>query len=135
MAVKTHINKPVERKILTYQGFDVVVPARMQPKESTMKDEEKAKSKDPIPYVFVKRCGVYYMEIESNSGITKRLNNLLENLGKIKERQIAELEHLRFSKDTIENELQNEDESFLLQIEELTKKIEKIDEELGLKSE
>ncbi len=135
VAVKTHINKPVERKILTYQGFDVVVPARMQPKESTMKDEEKAKSKDPIPYVFVKRCGVYYMEIESNSGITKRLNNLLENLEKIKERQIAELEHLRFSKDTIENELQNEDESFLLQIEELTKKIEKIDEELGLKSE
>ena len=36
-AVKTYINKPFETKILTYQGFEVVVPARMRPQPKTVK--------------------------------------------------------------------------------------------------
>ena len=32
IAVKTHINHPLEKKVLQFRGFDVVVPAHMQPK-------------------------------------------------------------------------------------------------------
>jgi predicted nucleic acid-binding Zn-ribbon protein len=133
-AVKTHINKPFERKILTYQGFDVVVPARMQPKMPNAKDEKAALLKEPIPYVYVKRCGTYYMEIESNAGITKRLNNLLENLDFRRENMEKELDRLKFQKEMLENELSTESSSYLEEIEELTKEIQKIDEELGLKT-
>ncbi len=133
-AAKTHINKPFERKVLTYQGFDVVVPARMQPKVPHTKDEQAAHLKEPIPYVYVKRRGIYYMEIESLSGITKRLNNLLENLDFRRSNQEKELERLKFQKETIERELGVEDQSFLDEIERLTKEVEKIDEELGLKT-
>ena len=133
-AVKTHSNKPFERKILTYQGFDVVVPARMQPKMPKAKDEKEALLKEPIPYVYVKRCGSYYMEIESNAGITKRLNNLLENLDFRRENMEKELDRLKFQKEMLENELSTESSSYLEEIEELTKEIQKIDEELGLKT-
>ena len=133
-AVKTHINKPFERKILTYQGFDVVVPARMQPKMPNAKDEKAALFKEPIPYVYVKRCGSYYMEIESNAGITKRLNNLLENLDFRRENMEKELDRLKFQKEMLEKELSTESSSYLEEIEELTKEIQKIDEELGLKT-
>ena len=64
----------------------------MQPKMPNAKDEKAALLKEPIPYVYVKRCGTYYMEIESNAGITKRLNNLLENLDFRRENMKKELD-------------------------------------------
>lgn len=133
-AVKTHINKPFERKVLTYQGFDVVVPARMQPKVPKAKDEKEALSKTPIPYVFVKRCGTYYMEIESMQGITTRLNNLIENLDVRKGYMLKEIERMEFLKETLEKELAEEGNSYYDEIHELTIEIAKIDEELGLKT-
>ena len=133
-AVKTHINKPFERKILTYQGFDVVVPARMQPKGPKAKDEKEALLKTPIPYVYVKRCGTYYLEIETMLGITKRLNNLLENLDFRKGNMEKELDRLKFQREMLEKELSVEDNAYLNEIEKLTKEIQKIDEELGLKT-
>jgi len=133
-AAKSHVNKPMERTVLTYQGFDVVVPAKMQPKVPRAKDELDALTKEPIPYVFVKRRGTYYMEIESLSGITKRLNNLLENLDDKKKNQERELERLQFQKKMLEEELASEDQSFTDEIDALTKEIEKIDKELGLKT-
>jgi N12 class adenine-specific DNA methylase len=134
-AVKTHVNMPFERKVLTYQGFDVVVPARMKPKNPNAKDMSEPESpKDLIPYVYVKRSGAYYMEIESLSGITKRLNNLLENLDRIVVNQEKELERLIFQKETLQSELATESKSFQDEIDQLTAKIEKIDEELGLKT-
>ena len=133
-AVKTHINKPFERKVLTYQGFDVVVPARMQPKVPKAKDEKEALLKTPIPYVYVKRCGTYYLEIETMLGITKRLNNLLENLDFRRSNMEKELDRLKFQKEMLEKELSVEDSSYLDEIQALTKEIQKIDEELGLKT-
>ena len=133
-AVKTHVNKPVERKVLTYQGFDVVVPERMQPVAPKAKDENEALLKERIPYVYVKRCGTYRMEIESMQGITKRLNNLLENLDVRKGYMMKEIERLEFLKATLENELAVEGSSYYNEIHELTIEIAKIDEELGLKS-
>ncbi len=134
-AVKTHINQSYEKKILNYQGFDVVVPARMQPKVVKSKNKAEdgsATEKERIPYVFVKRKGVYYMEIESVAGITKRLNNLLDNLAQTKQRQEDALEDLYCQKAAIEEELKTNTQSYELEIESLKAELEKIDEELGV---
>ena len=135
-AVKTHINKPFETKILTYQGFDVVVPARMRPQPKTVKstDESGTESKlsEPIPYVYVKRKGVYYMEIESLLGTNKRLNNLLEGLGKVKERREGKLEALINKQATLEAELAKNGDSHSAEIEKLAAELMKIDEKLGV---
>jgi chromosome segregation ATPase len=132
-AVKTHINKPIEKKVLTYQGFDVVVPARMIPKKQNTKfNEEEKKLKEDIPYVFVKRNGVYYMEIESMQGITKRLNNLLEDLSKEKKRREDGLETLLNKKAALENELASNDNSYAEGIEKLAEELDYINKQLGV---
>lgn len=45
-----------------------------------------------------------------------------------------ELDRLKFQKEMLEKELSTESSSYLEEIEELTKEIQKIDEELGLKT-
>ena len=135
-AVKTHINQPVEKKVLSYQGFDVVVPARMTPKEPNVKAVEtekgKVKVKNPIPWVFVKRNDSYYMEIESLQGITKRLNNLLEDLPLAKVRQEEILDALKAKKETLQKEIKTPGESYAEEIAELADELEKIDNQLGV---
>lgn len=135
-AVKTHINKPVEKKVLTYQGFDVVVPARMIPKQPSVKTNESEqtenKVREPIPWVFVKRNGTYYMEIESLQGITKRLNNLLEDLPKAKIRREGVLETLQNKKSILEAELAKKGESYATQIAQFALELEEIDKQLGV---
>jgi SNF2 family DNA or RNA helicase len=133
-AVKTHVNKPMEKVVLTYQGFDVVVPARMIPKTPSAKSTEdgEVKSKEPIPYVFVKRNGAYYMEVESLQGITKRLNNLLEDLPKAKIRREGVLETLENKKAVLEAELAKKGESYAAEISKLALELEKIDKKLGV---
>ena len=133
-AVKANERKPFETKVLTYQGFEVVVPARMVPKQPTTRNAEdgETKSRDPIPYVFVRRNGSYYMEIESRSGITKRLNNLLEDLPKAKIRREEALETLLNKKSALETELAKEGESYATQIAALALELEKIDKQLGV---
>jgi SNF2 family DNA or RNA helicase len=135
-AVKTHVNKPMERKVLTYQGFDVVVPARMMPKKPNIRNVEQngneQKFKEDIPYVFVKRNGSYYMEIESLQGITKRLNNLLEDLPKAKIRREGVLETLQNKKSILEAELAKKGESYATQIAQFALELEEIDKQLGV---
>ena len=133
-AVKTHVNMAIEKKVLTYQGFDVVVPARMRPKEITEKSKvegQRGETKS-IPYVFVKRNGAHYMEIESMSGITKRLNNLLENLGERLKNQENYLEVLLQKEKDLREELSHEGESYIEEMEALKQEILRVNEELGL---
>ncbi len=130
-AVKTRINHPLETKVLTYQGFGVVVPAHMRPVQPRQK-KEGDKPQDPIPYVFVKRNGSYRMEVESRSGITKRLNNLLENLELEKKRREAQLKTLKQTQKTLETELSKNGESYVEEIGRLAAELEKIDMELGV---
>lgn len=123
-ALETHVNAPFEKTVLTYQGFTVVVPARMKPKTT--------QTGKKIPFVFVKREGSYYMEIESKRGITKRLNNLLENLEDVKKREEDYLEKLLFKKEELQREVLIDDCSYEIEIREIADKIEEIDKELGL---
>jgi len=135
-AVKTHINKPFETKILTYQGFEVVVPARMRPQPKTVKVTDdsgtECKMSEPIPYVYVKRKGVYYMEIESLLGINKRLNNLLEGLEKVKERREGKLEELLNRQASLRSGLAENGDSHAEEIEKLAAELMIIDEKLGV---
>lgn len=135
-AVKTYKKKPTEEKILTFMGFDVVIPARMQPKVPTLKTDDGGTLSDgrSIPYVFVKRKGSYYMEIESASGITKRLNNVLDGLERTKQNQESTLEDLICQRTAIEEELKDDSLSYLEEMESLKAKIEEIDLKLGVKS-
>ena len=84
-----------------------------------LEDAEAALLKEPIPFVYVKRCGTYYMEIESLQGITKRLNNLLEDLHKAKIRREGVLETLENKKSVLEAELAKKGESYAAEISKL----------------
>jgi hypothetical protein len=135
-AVKTHINHPLEKKVLTFRGFDVVVPARMQPKVPKTKYDENGKeipmNKDPIPYVFVKRTGAYYMEVESLSGVTKRLNNLIDGLANTLKHQQDYLLILENEQAALQQDLEKKEDSYALQIQVLKAELDQLNEELGV---
>ena len=131
-AAKTHVNMPVEKKVLNFQGFDVVVPARMHPKEMTEEERKEGEGLQAIPYIFVKKHGAHYMEITSQSGITKKLNNLLNGLPEKLKKQEDYLETLKQRKSDLELDLSTVGENYATEIQEIKGKIEKINEELGL---
>jgi superfamily II DNA/RNA helicase len=135
-AVKTHINHPLEKKVVTFRNFDVVVPAHMQPKVPKSKYDENGNeiptNKEPIPYVFVKRTGSYYMEVESSSGITKRLNNLIDGLAEHKKRLEDYLQVLENERSALQQDLMQKEDSYGLQIEILKAELDQLNEELGV---
>ena len=135
-AVKTHINHPLEKKVLTFRGFEVVVPARMQPKIPKPKYDDNGNeipmNKEPIPYVFVKRIGTYYMEVESSAGITKRLNNLIDGLANYKKHQEDYLQILENERAALQQDLAKKEDSYALQIETLKAELDQLNEELGV---
>ncbi len=129
-AAKTKHNHPIETHILNYQGFEIFVPAYMHPKKPTTKDGDTSKN-EPIPYVCVRKNGTYYMEIESKTGITKRLNNLLENLEKRKEDYELYLKNLYYKKTAIEDDLEKKEDTFVSEIETLKAELDELNEKLG----
>lgn len=129
-AVKENINLPFDVSVLTYQGFDVVVPARMRPREVTARDG--APAHEAIPYVYVKRKGTYFMEVESISGVTKRLNNLLDNLEEHRRMLEDELEALLKKQSTLKTALTQGGVSYAEDIERLMHEVEEIEKELEL---
>ncbi|MBO5908688.1 MAG: hypothetical protein J6Q67_02765, partial [Clostridia bacterium] len=131
LSVVNHVAKRQEKKILNYQGFDVVAPIGMQPKLDLSENAETGE-KDKVYYVYIRRNGSYQMEIKSVSGITKRLNNLLEDLPKAKIRREEVLETLLNKKSALEAELAKEGESYATQIAALALELEKIDKQLGV---
>jgi hypothetical protein len=135
-AVKTHVNHPLEKKVLTFRGFDVVVPAHMQPKVPKPKYDDNGNeipvNREPIPYVFVKRTGAYYMEVESSAGITKRLNNLIDGLAATRKHQEDYLQILENEQASLLQDLAKKEDSYALQIETLKAELDQLNEELGV---
>ncbi len=126
-AVHSHRNMPFDKDALVYQGFRVVVPARMTFGKSENMTRER------LPYVFLKRKGTYYLELDSKLGITKRLNNLLENLADTKAQHEKQLNELFFKKETLENELASHKEtSYIDEIEALKTELDAVNESLGV---
>ena len=136
-AVKTHVNHPLEKKVLTFRGFDVVVPARMQPVAPKPKYDEAGneipvRKEDHIPYVFLKRSGTYRMAVESNSGITRRLNHVIDTLGNFLNNQKNYLEVLENENTSLQQDLEKKEDSYALQIQVLMAELQQLDEELGV---
>ena len=135
-AVKTHVNHPLEKKVLTFRGFDVVIPAHMQPKVPKPKYDDNGNeipvNKEPIPYMFVKRTGAYYMEVESSAGITKRLNNLIDGLAATRKHQEDYLQILENEQASLLQDLAKKEDSYALQIETLKAELDQLNEELGV---
>ena len=143
-------DKPTETHIMTYRGFDIVVPAYMKPRIPKNKHGELLYDK-AIPYIYLRRNGTYIIDIESDSGISVRLNNFLADHWvthkKIKKdpelvesglksrlkNMIEALKAMEIRQHVLEDEL-SRDGGFTEEIQALKKELDMIDEELGVKS-
>lgn len=131
-------NNPSDTYVLTYQGFKVIVPAYMMPRKAARKSGaadagvEFAGAGKPLPYIHLVNNGTYYIEIESESGVTRRLNNFLENLGVQKEKYAAKLNALESRFALAKAELAKEDGGYTEKIRQLCKELDEINAELGV---
>ena len=149
-ALKGFENCPEEKFIMKYRGFDIVVPAYMVPRKRKNKQGEEFG--EPIPYVMIKANGIYRIEIESESGISVRLNNFIashverdKETKKVKaviksgledrlEKYQGVLESYEIKLKNLAEELAKEG-GFLKEIQAVQVKLAGIDEELGLDKE
>ncbi len=137
-AVWANQNNPVPTEVLTFQGFKVIVPAYMVPRMSAAKEkagdfgETVTEGRNSIPYVHLVKNGTYYLEIESESGITKRLNFFLENLSAQKAKYEDVLLGLETKLKLTEEELSKESKGFTAEINALENELKELNEELGV---
>ena len=117
MGVLGNILETRERKILTYQGFDVILPANMTRER---------------PYIYLVREGKYYIELgESSKGNLIRIDNFLEGLHSYLEKLKLNLSKLLEKESELKKALSKQ-ENFAIQIEDYQKKLTAIDKELGV---
>ncbi len=137
-AAQANRNNPKDTLVMTYQGFKIVVPAYMVPKMVTRKTEAKnageevSYTKSEILYIHLVRNNTYYLEIESESGITARLNNFLEDLEKQKGKYEDVLKTLENRLHNTEEELNKEVQGYANEIDELKRELNELNEELGV---
>ena len=116
-AVRENALETKERTLLTYRGFDIVLPANMSPER---------------PYLWLKRSGKYYVELgDTDIGNLIRIDNFLDSLDEHLAALEQGLESLNDKERDIRSEL-SKDESYIDRIEEYKKKLEKLDKRLGV---
>ncbi len=116
-AVSKNILAVSEREFTKYQGFTVILPANMDKKK---------------PFVYLRRMGKYSVELgETEMGMLVRLDNFLDKLPKHLEYQKKKLEELQNKQQALRSQLAHK-ESFADEIERLKRKLEEIDNELGV---
>lgn len=116
-AVRENILETKERWLISYCGFDILLPANMMPEK---------------PYVWLKNNGKYYVELgDKDIGNLIRIDNVLESLPEHMKKLEESLDSLRKRENDIKAELEK-DESYTDKIEEYRNKIEKLDEKLGV---
>jgi hypothetical protein len=114
-ALSENVMQSNERKILSYQGFDIILPENMT--------ENK-------PFVWIKGSGRYYVEIgESDIGCINRIDNKLNSFTELVEKHKQDIHDLSERKSDIETELKK-DVSYIPQIEKLREKLKKLDKKL-----
>ncbi len=139
-AVQLNSNNPEPVEVLTFQGFKVVVPAYMVPRMTSRRQDAQGSGEDvsvtrmPVPYVHLIKNNTYYLEIESESGITKRLNNFLEGLHEQKKKYEDVLLSLEARLKITKEELNKEVKGYANEIDELRQELKELDEELGVAS-
>lgn len=117
-AVSVYTLETKEKTLMTYRGFDIVLPANI------------AKQK---PCIWLKRQGKYYVELgDTDIGNLIRIDNYLDSL----DEHLAKLEdgltELEKRERDIKSELEK-NESFADRIDECRKRLEKLDRKLGVK--
>lgn len=134
-AVFANQNNSQITHVLDYQGFEVVVPAYMAPRTVYFTNEEngdKRKISKPVYYVNLVRNGTYFLEIESESGITRRLNNFLDDLEKLEEKYKDKQLEYETRLESIKTELKKESFGYMDKIKELKGELMTLNEELGV---
>lgn len=118
-AMRDNILSPQERVLCTYHGFDLVLPSGMTREN---------------PYLYLQREGRYRVELgNSETGDLIRIDNVLVVFPQMPQRYRDTLSKLEIRKKELEAELDKE-ESFTDKIEEYRRKVDELDEELGVKS-
>lgn len=116
-AVQKNFLKEHEQKLMSYCGFDVILPKNMM--------NEK-------PFVWLQKNGRYYVEMgESAVGSLIRIDNCLDDLEVRLNRLEEKLYVLNAKRVSIIDEL-NKKESYADEIINLKEKLEKIDKDLGV---
>ncbi len=152
-----HCEMEEEHHIMDYFGFELVVPAHMTPRfvylnedgeVEPREDGDNAPAARRIPYIFARGEGTYLIEIESEVGITRRLENLFtDQLIKRRDSDMPEerrsglksylerfertLKDLRTRTKVLREELKRES-AYGATIAHLMDELEKIDRKLGL---
>lgn len=117
-AVQKNFLRENEEKLMTYCGFDIILPKNMV--------QEK-------PFVWLQKNGRYYVEMgDSAVGSLIRIDNCLDDLEARLERLEERLSILKDKKVSISEELKKK-ESYSDEIERCKKQLDDIDEELGVK--
>ncbi len=112
-----YVLEPKEKILMTYRGFEVILPANMT--------REK-------PYVWLKRKGRYYVELgDTNTGNLIRIDNFLNDLQTHLDKLNKGLAKLLERERQLKEELRKE-ESFSDEIEDCRKKLEILDKKLGV---
>ena len=116
-AIRKHVLETKEKTLISYRGFDIVLPANMTLEK---------------PYVWLKKCGKYYVELgDTDIGNLIRIDNYLDSLGDHLSKLTLNLEKLREKEKDIRVEL-SKDESYINQIETYKNKVKKLDKKLGV---
>lgn len=114
-AVRENILEREEKKLMTYRGFDLILPAHM------MGDS---------PYIIIAGEGRYRVEMgDTEVGNLRRVDNFISNLGGHLEKLEISLKKLKERKKDIEAELEKK-ESYSEQISSCKETIEKMDKKL-----
>jgi hypothetical protein len=116
-AVMDNVLQPAERSFMTYQGFEIILPANMLAEK---------------PYVWLQGDGKYYVELgDSERGMMVRIDNFLEDLKDLALKFADELADLSLERERIRTELEKDD-SYVDKIESLKEEIKSLDKKLGV---
>ena len=106
-----------EKTLMSYRGFDIILPAGMTRKN---------------PYVWLSRQGKYYVELgDTEIGNLVRIDNYLDMLDEHLEKLKIGLSKLTEKEIELKTEL-SKDENYSEQIEKYSSEVEKLDKELGV---
>ena len=115
--VQNHIMNPIEKELLEYQGFKVILPANM------LKEK---------PFIILKRTGRHHINLgDTEVGTIIRIDNYLDSLTEFIAGIEESADKLREKEKGITEELSKK-ESYADKIKTLKKQLKNIDEKLGV---
>lgn len=116
-AVKANVLMPKERTLMTYQGFEIVLPVNMNLEK---------------PYVWLQKNGRYYVELgDTELGILVRIDNCLDKLEEHIQKMQTWLSDMYARQRAIKSELARK-EDYTDRIEETKRKLKELDKKLGV---